>query len=428
MSKDLTAILLPTGLRSDDEIRAAAARFGNVWLRIAPLSSVGLTQVEILDGARGLPCESPELLMELSKGGSAGFVHANHSAEQAITQLAVDGDAKQGWVGKPGDEFDGKLVAAHGHALEKIVAADDGTRPGIGVAASSTEALVRGRRLVVPRGTPTGMSTFAFHDRAHEVGEGTRAAPFAYDPDLARAAFGAPARELAARLLQGEKGPLDGARADVSAQLAALGDRAITPDDAVALRALELCATDAAFAYAGGDRQYYWDLRVLPMLQLKDEEPKLDADDLEDIDESESILDAMAEVLPYPTPPGGEGSIIANLGPGELRPLAPWAENADEYTGVIFRLHGDAQARLLSLVRSVDGQKLSERVEQFERVWYRAARGGQPTGDAWDTWRRIKAEEGQRDFERFLVDWTELRIVLELAAANKLAVGVMFYE
>ncbi len=58
-----------------------------------------------------------------------------------------------------------------------------------------------------------------------------------------------------------------------------------------------------------------------------------------------------------------------------------------------------------------------------------AARGGAaPDGDQFATWRRFKAEEGQKDVERFLVDWTELRIVLELANANQLAVGLLFYE
>ena len=77
----------------------------------------------------------------------------------------------------------------------------------------------------------------------------------------------------------------------------------------------------------------------------------------------------------------------------------------------------------------LEGAKLSDqRMDRFEKAWYQAARGTPPKGDAYETWRRIKVEQGERDIERFIVDWTELRIVLELAAANQLAVGLLFYE
>jgi hypothetical protein len=161
------------------------------------------------------------------------------------------------------------------------------------------------------------------------------------------------------------------------------------------------------------------------MFLVGDAAPQFDPEEFSDLEESESVLEAMVDVLPYAAPPGGEGSIISNLGPGELLPLAPWAEGQSEYTGSIFRL---APERLLELVRGLDGERLNPRIERFERAWYQAARGGQPTGDAFDTWRRSKAETGERDIERFLVGWTELRIVLELASANQLAVGLLFYE
>jgi hypothetical protein len=425
MARDLTAILLPQGQCSEDEIRALAARFGDVWLRIAPLPSAALTQVEILDGARGLPCESPELLMELSKGGRAAFVHVNHAANQALVHAFAGGEAQPGWVGGPG-ELDDKLRAAVGCALDELQRADDGTRLGIGVAASHTVAFVRGRRLAVPPGTPTSLNSFTFHDRGAEVGDGTRIAPFAFDAQQVRLAFAAPARELAAHLSTARKGPMEGARTEVIAALAAMEDRPLRPDDAAALRALELCTLDAACVFGGGDRQYFWDHRVLPMFLVGDAEPRFDPDEFEDLEESASVLEAMVDVLPYAAPPGGEGSIVSNLGPGELLPLAPWAEGQDEYTGSVFRLACD---RLLGLVRGLDGAQLNPRIERFERAWFQAARGGlNPSGDAFDTWRRIKAESGERDVERFIVDWTELRIVLELAAANQLATGLLFYE
>jgi hypothetical protein len=423
--RDLTAIFIPKDQRSEEEIRALAARFGEVWLRVAQLPAVSLTQIEILDGPRGLPSEDPQLVGELAKSGRAAFVHINHSAPQALVHVFENGQAQPGWMGTPGEEFEAKLMAAVGCSLEQLHAADDGSRLGLGVAASNTIALVRGRSLQIPPGTPTGMNSFAFHDRGNDLGDGTRVAPFAYDPRSADSLFKSPARELAAQLSTARKSPLEGARSEVIALLAQMGDRSLTAKDEIALRALELCALDSAFVFAGGDRQYFWDHRVLPMFSLSDGEPQFDSDEMEELDESESILEAMVDILPYGAPPGGEGSIFSNLGPGELLPLAPWADG-DEYSGSIFRVEPE---RLLKLVRSLDGGTLNSRIERFEKAWFRASRSGAaPEGDQFTTWRRFKAEDGQKDVERFVVDWTELRIVLELAHANQLAVGLLFYE
>jgi hypothetical protein len=279
--------------------------------------------------------------------------------------------------------------------------------------------------LEVPPGTPTGLNSFAFHDRAHEVGEGTRVAPFAFDLESARVKFSSPARELAAHLSEGLTGPLAGARPEVVQALVEIGDRPLTPEDPIAQRALELCALDHAYVFGGGDRQYYLDHRVLPMFQLSTGAPQFDPEELDELEDSDSILEAMVDVLPYAAPPGGEGSIISNFAPDELLPLAWWAEGQPEYTGTIFRLRAE---RILQLVRTFEGPALNEQIEKFERAWYQASRNAEPQGDAFETWRRVKAEEGQADVQRFLLGWTELRIVLELAAANRLAVGLIFYE
>jgi hypothetical protein len=422
--QDLTAIFIPKDQRSEEEIRALAARFGDVWLRVAPLPSLNLTQIEILDAPAGLPSEDPQLVGELAMSGRATFVHVNHSAPQALVHVFENGAAQPGWIGAPGEEFESKLKAAVGCSLADLHQADDGSRVGLGVAASKTIAIVRGRTLQIPPGTPTGMNSFVFHDRGNDLGDGTRVAPFAYDPHAADSLFQSPARELAAHLSTARKSPLEGARGEVIAELAKMGDRPLTAKDEIALRALELCALDCACVFAGGDRQYFWDHRVLPMFLLSDGEPKFDPDEMEEVDESESILEAMVDILPYAAPPGGEGPIISNLGPSELLPLAPWAEG--EYSGSIFRVHSE---RLLKLVRGLDGPTLNARIERFEKAWFRAARGGAaPDGEQFTTWRRFKAEDGQKDVERFVVDWTELRIVLELASANQLAVGLLFYE
>ena len=95
-----------------------------------------------------------------------------------------------------------------------------------------------------------------------------------------------------------------------------------------------------------------------------------------------------------------------------------------QYSGAVFTLQPE---RLLQRVRTLDGMKLRGMIEKFERTWYRAARPGMPEGDALDTFRRAKAEAGQPDLERFVKDWTELRIVLELAAVNQLVPALIFY-
>ena len=64
---------------------------------------------------------------------------------------------------------------------------------------------------------------------------------------------------------------------------------------------------------------------------------------------------------------------------------------------------------------------------EFARAFYRALRPGQPAGDAYDAWRTSKEEEGAADLERFVNDWAELRACLEVAAANRLDVALLFY-
>jgi hypothetical protein len=191
------------------------------------------------------------------------------------------------------------------------------------------------------------------------------------------------------------------------------------------VRIFELCALEAAPLWSGGDRASYFAERVLPLVSLGGGEPVIDPAEVDDLDECRSLLEAMVEVLPWTAPPRGEGAIVAPLGDDELTPLAPWARPGQEYAGAIFRLEPE---RLLGLCRALDGAALSERVQRFEHAWYRAARPGMPEGDAFETWRRVKAEEGAPDVERVLGALTELRLVLELAQANRLQPALLFYE
>lgn len=431
MAGDLTAVLVPAGQLDEARAHAIVLESGRraALVRVAPLPSVNLIQIEVHDARRGLPTEDPGLVERFSRGGRAVFVHANHTANQAMVHGFVDGKANEGFAGQPGDDFLARLRAEAGADLEAILAADDGTRLGIGVAASHTKALVRGKTLALPVGTPTGLDSFFFHDRGAALDDGEeRLAWFAFDRQRA---FHQPGKALA-EVLQaapaGALGPLEAAKAEAIEALAALGDRSPADAKLASPRALELCAWAASLAWAGGDEAQYWDERVLPLFALCGTDapaaPALDkgeADDLED--ETESFIEAMVETLPYAAPPDGEGPLIASLSAREVRPLAPWA-GAGEHAGAIFAL--DA-TRLLALVRQLDGKRLMQAVETFARGWYRAMRPGQPEGDLYDTWRKSKEEEGQKDLERFATDWAELRACLELAAANELDMALLFY-
>src|SRR5205807_9173401 len=109
-------------------------------------------------------------------------VHVNHSAKQAMVHGFIDGRPNEGFAGAPGDEFVARLRVEAGADLAALVGADDGSRVGIGVAASHTMALMRGRALAVPAGTPTGLDGVTFHERGNAVDGGAgRVAWVAFD-------------------------------------------------------------------------------------------------------------------------------------------------------------------------------------------------------------------------------------------------------
>jgi hypothetical protein len=429
MAGDLTAVLVPQAQLDAERVWSMLReRGGNVLVRVAPLDAVELVQVEVHDAKHGLPAEDPELVAQLSRGGKAVFVHVNHAAKQAMVHGFVDGVAQQGWAGEPDAELVRRLRHEAGADLDAIVAADDGSRIGIGIAASHTVALASGRVLAIPRGTPTGFNSFAFHDRGHALGDGEeRLAFFAFD--RARA-FAEPAEAWATRLAMapaGAVGPLEGARAEAQAELAALGRKSPAEAQLSSPRALEVVAFAAALAWAGGDEASYWDERVLPLFSICSSDvpptPTIDAQEAEELDGCESLLHAMVETLPYAAPRDGESTLLTQLSPREILPLTPWSE-AQEVTGSIFIVK---PTRLSSLVRAFDGTKLNAALTSFSRAWYRAARPGQPEGDAFANWRQVKEEEGKADFERFVAAWAELRALVEIVDANRLDVGLLFY-
>ena len=270
--KDLTAILLPEGQLTDDQIRQIVFQRGqgDCWVRVQPLAAVKLVQVEVHDGEQGLPSEDPELVAHLSKGGWAAFVHVNHQASQAIVHGFADGAPGAGFAGAPGPDFDAKLrEALKGPlTLPEISAADDGSRIGIGVASTHTVAIVRGQGLGVPPGTPTGFHSFAFHDAGAGVDEeDERLAFFAFDPRFRDMLWTRGGKELAEALDKappGFFGPLEPLRSTVPEALRALGEQAPQAAQLTDVRVLELITLAAARVISGSVSGALSDSRSLP--------------------------------------------------------------------------------------------------------------------------------------------------------------------
>ena len=137
-----------------------------------------------------------------------------------------------------------------------------------------------------------------------------------------------------------------------------------------------------------------------------------------------SVLDAMIEVLPCPKPPGGYGPLFENIGPEEIGALVPWAKPGQPYDGAVFLLKPD---RILELARSFDANRLGQRLEKFCRALYSAKVGDDVVEEEYLKWRSEWEQKSQKDIERLLLSWAELRVVCEIAAQNRLNVGLAVY-
>ena len=445
MDKDLTAIflrsatLLVTSSGGDattltpEWIEETVRKRGKpVLLRIAPLSALNLTQVEVCDVADGLPNEDPGLIAALSEKGPATFVHVNHEASQAIVHGFDAGVAGEGFMGKPGPEFEQKLMARLGCTLQQLHELDDQTRAGIGIIASRTAALLPGRSIALPVGMPSALGSFAFHDQAAEhKAESERCTFFAFDKPLVDALSSTPGSELASIIENASKardGGGDPSTVEVVAALRALGARTLKDTELstrpLLVRAAEMLVLGSGRIFAGGDRATYWDERVLPLLSLEDTEPVVDDDDLEALDESASVLHALVEVVPFAAPPGGPGEVLEGIGNIELSPLLPALAVEGTYSGSVLRL--DAE-RLKAAVRRLDGERLSTAAAKLERAWFQRKTGEAPEGEVFQAFRTQRGEAGQADIDRVLRHLSELRIVLEVAEVNDLEVALAFY-
>lgn len=456
MPADLTAILLPLpprGLQPNDIVNLVAQTApAATWVRLCPFADAEINQLEVLDGQSGLPAVSPAMLQALSQnGGKALFVHVNHQAKQALLHAFEDGVEVASHRGEPDDAFAAEFSRLAGHTVEEIAALDDGTRLGFGQAASRTAAIVRGRLLMVPAGTPTGLGSFVFHDRGYdrpgekaldpsklevastddeEAEDSTRIAFFAFDGNLIQQAFSQLSGKQLAQVVGSAPpevlGPLAVVRDEIAQTLAGLDKvpDADTSHPAWHTHAFELLALCHAGAYAGGDTLAFIDQKLLALLAIGDATPIIDADDAEELESLPSLLDAMIEVLPCPKPPAGYGPLLELIGPDEIGALVPWAKAGEPYDGSVFLIKPD---RLLELVRSLDGQKLSQRLERFSRALYNAGHGETADDKAYAEWRTAMEQRSHADIERFLTAWAELRIVLELAATNQLNVGLIVY-
>ena len=450
MPADLTAILLPLPPRgpSPDHVVNLVAQSGAAatWVRLCPYDKLEIHQLEVLEGSSGLPAVSPALLVALSEGGGkAMFIHVNHSAKQVLLHAFEDGIEVKSYRGEPNAEFEQIFRELVGYSVDEIVAADDGTRLGFGRAASRTAAITRGRLLLVPLGTPTGLGTFTFHDRGHDRPSNlqitdaeddddgkdtTRVAFFAFDGALIQQAFGeVPGAQLAQVIGSAPVeviGPLIELRDAIAAQLAQLqtplGQAAQHPSWHT--HAFELLALAHSGVYAGGDTAKFIDEKLLALLASGDAVPVVDSDDAEELEAMPSIIDALLEVVPCPKPPGGYGPLLENLGPDEIGALVPWAKPSEPYDGTVFVI---ATERLLPMIRGFDGEKLGQRLERFCRALYNARYGAPPDEETYRKWRAEHEKKSQPDIERLLTAWAELRIVLELASVNQLTVGLLVY-
>jgi len=450
MPADLTAILLPLpprGLQPTEVINIVAQTAPPAtWLRLVPFEQLEIHQLEVLDGASGLPAVSPAMLQALAQSGNkAMFVHVNHQGKQALLHAFEDGTEVASFSGEPTDAFHAEFQRLVGYSVDQLVASDDGSRVGFGQAASRTAALVRGRLMMVPAGTPTALGSFAFHDQGHDrrqleiTGTGdedgddaetTRVAFFAFDGNLISQAFTElPGKQLAQVLTS--------APPEILGPLVAMRDHAVqalnqsdTPPGAAETHpswhthAFEIMALCHAGAYAGGDTLRFIDQKLLAILSIGEATPIIDADDAEELEQLPSLLDAIVEVLPCPKPPGGYGPLLELIGPAEIGALVPWAKPGEPYDGAVFLIKPD---RLLQLVRGLDGQKLSQRLEKFCRALYGAAHGTPPDEQTYIAWRRGWEERSRPDIERLLTAWAELRLVLEMASVNQMQVGLIVY-
>jgi hypothetical protein len=419
---DLTAILVPEGVHDRASVTRviSAGPYGDGWLRVRPLAGVGLTQIELLDGG-GLPRADPALVAALSDKGRAVFVHVNHQAKQALVHAFEGGRELHGWVGEP-PAIDGELGKSLPITLADLIAADDGSRRGFGVAASDTVGLSRGRELKMPAGMPTALGSFGFHDRG---GAGVdRVAPIAIDVAAVRLAWhSTPGAELAVRLRAlpaGCLGPLAQVREQAEDALYQLGDQTPAQAELRSTPALELVALTEAYLFGGGEAVPFVDQRLLPMFSLASGEPALDPEEAEELEQAPSVLEAMVDVLPYGSP---EGAVLEQIEDRELSPLATWARPGDEVAGSLFLLGGE---RVRKLLWSVDATELAARVDRFYRAWWKAGHDG-PEGDEFLRWRDEADGRGRADIDRFLAAWGEWRALTELGHVNGLQIALWFY-
>jgi hypothetical protein len=450
MSQDLTAILLrarPGGglvdasgapISTDESASAewvewiesiVRARGRPAILRVAPLSSLGLVQVEVANVTDGLPTEDPELVAALSARGAATFLHVNHEAAQAILHGFDQGSAGEGFVGAPGPEFTDRLQKRLGCDLDALHGADDHSRAGIGVVASRTGAILPGRSLALPIGMPSVFGSFSFHDRGLEAeGEQERCAFFAFDRPLVEsilAQSGPALVKVLESIAGGGRAALgDAVYEQVTDTLRGLKERGESETGPAMLRTIEQLVLSNGRVFAGGDRLAFWAERVLPLLSIEDQEPVIDEDDLETLEECKSVLHALVEVVPVKAPPGGAGSVVEGLADRELSPLVPSFAKEGSYAGSILTLD---PRRLVELSRGLDGERLSRAVARIERAWFSRKTGQPAEGPAFEAFQKEQAERGQEDVDRVLRHLSELRVVLEVAAVNQLVVAVAFY-
>lgn len=458
-------------------------RLDEAWVRViettARYEEHPLLQVELYDLDEGLPIYADEIGPTLSAESRVAFSVGFHEEDgEAALGLFASGEVAFMWAGQLTDfeaeeeeggakhlgeaGFRAVFTDLIGHPLEDFLDAATVDPEVAEVADEHTDLLLRGRFMGLPAGLPREIQLFRFHQAdedededddddddddglvADDNGDVIGVLPDDDDDDddeeaedhVALVLFDlrlaehlwkeAPAQEvgqfleaiepLKAKVLGPVTEALEGARQWVATQPP---ERPLALSRQPDLATFEVLAMASALAYYAGTPVERFDEQFLPLLAMtQGNPPSAEAvrDSLDEIEEL-GVLSAMAEVLPYSVP---EGALLECFDDDEVKPLAAWAAEGDEYEGSIFLVDLE---RLISNLAAFDVEQLRARAEAFLRVWFEVAPGG---FDAFDSW-RAEREIDEFEWDVFQAELDELRHVLSLLGRNSLQPALVFY-
>lgn len=452
------AYYVPSENIEQDTIREVLHGIGldQAWVRILPAEARyedhPLIQIEIYDLSEGVPIFAEEIGPKLSQAAALSLVVGiDESDDEAALMLCQNGEQAFAWAGSQeefqaeddeGNELKGAEGFRHvfkeliGHGFEDFLAACPRNDEAREVADEHTDLLLRGRFMGLPEGFPRIGDLFIFHQEDelddderegdHDDDEQDQVALVLLDLRLTQVLWTESTAQEVSQFLQAIEpikgkvlgplaGDLEAAKEWVASQPPSRPlEQAPHPD----LTTYEVLAMATALAFTGGTSTQRFDERLLPLLSLGEGQitGSIVKDSLEDIEEL-GVLSAMAEVLPYSVP---EGELLECFADEELRPLADWAVQGNQYEGSLLRV--DIQ-RVAELLQQFDVDTLKAKAEAFGRAWFEAAPGSVTSYDAWQAVR----PQDEADWDRLLIQVGELRLVISLLSVNNLQPALLFY-